>query len=85
MRSCKRAAEVNSAAMVRSLTPWEWLGLRIHRMICAPCRLYLKQLKAMKDVGARLRSDTSVPEQTMAGSAKDRIRERLRAAEQEKQ
>ena len=60
MRTCKESAALISKAERSRLTPGEWLGLRLHLLICSLCRghrrnnrilsLALRRLLARKNV-----------------------------------
>ena len=76
MRSCEQASTVASAAFDRRLTVSEFIGLWIHRALCAPCRIYRKQLIAMRQRASTL-AEEAPTDAPMDGSAKDRIRARL--------
>jgi len=78
MRSCERASEITSASLDRRLTPTEFIGLWIHRAVCGPCRVYRRQMLMLRE---RVRNLENEPagDARLETSAKDRIRERLRA------
>ena len=48
MRSCKAASELTSINQDRALSIKERVSLFIHRMICAPCRAYKKQMHLLQ-------------------------------------
>ncbi len=76
MRSCEQASTVASAAFDRRLSVSEFIGLWIHRALCGPCRIYRKQLLAMRR-RARVLTEESPTTAPMDDAAKDRIRARL--------
>jgi hypothetical protein len=76
MRSCEQASTVASAAFDRRLTVSEFIGLWIHRALCGPCRIYRKQLLAMRQRARTLTEETPTAA-PLDSSAKDRIRTRL--------
>ncbi|MGR9090100.1 MAG: hypothetical protein ACU85U_05920 [Gammaproteobacteria bacterium] len=78
MRSCERASELTSASFDRKLTAMEFVGLWVHRALCAPCRAYRQQLLRLRK-RARELDNTPAPDITLDAGAKDRIRERLAA------
>jgi hypothetical protein len=79
MKSCEKASTLTSIALDRKLTVRESIGLTIHRAICGPCRLYLKQIQLLRR-GAQALAEPAATERPLENGARDRIRERLRAA-----
>ncbi|MHC4969193.1 MAG: zf-HC2 domain-containing protein [Planctomycetota bacterium] len=47
-RSCRRATFLISASLDRGLTRRERLALRMHLLICGPCRLFQRQLRLLR-------------------------------------
>jgi Putative zinc-finger len=46
---CQEASELASAALDRELTASERWGLRLHTLLCAPCRRLIQQLQMMRE------------------------------------
>lgn len=80
MMNCEKASTLASAAFDRKLSLVEFLGVWAHRIICAPCRAYRKQLLTLRRHLVRL-GDDAAPAAPMDSAAKDRIRARLREFE----
>ena len=76
MVSCEKASNVASAAFDRRLSVSEFVGLWIHRALCGPCRIYRKQLLAMRK-RARALGEQTHDAAPMDDAVKDRIRARL--------
>ena len=82
MVSCEKASNVASAAFDRRLTVAEFVGLWVHRALCGPCRIYRKQLLAIRERARVLGEET--PDTTPLDDAvKDRIRARLQEGSQQ--
>lgn len=45
---CEEASEIASAALDRELTSSERWALRLHTLVCKPCRHLVRQLKALR-------------------------------------
>lgn len=80
MVTCEQATTLALAAQDRTLSRGQRLRLGIHRLLCAPCRIYRRQLQIMRAVGARLREPPAMATVTLAADVRARLRERLRAA-----
>lgn len=80
MVTCEQATTLALAAQDRTLSRGERLRLGIHRLLCAPCRIYRRQLQIMRTIGARLREPPATAAVTLAADVRARLRERLRAA-----
>ena len=48
LQPCREMAPLMSESMERRLTLSEFLKLRLHLLVCAWCRRYLKQIKFMR-------------------------------------
>lgn len=78
MLSCREAVALAHAEEDRPLTRRERLGLALHRLYCAPCRLYRRQLDLMRAVIERLRA-TPPDAPPMPAALRERLRQRLAA------
>ncbi len=78
MYSCERASELTSMSYDRRLRATEFIGLWIHRALCAPCRAYRRQMNTLRERVNEL-ADAPPREHTLDDSAKERIRARLAA------
>ena len=47
-RSCRRATMLISASLDRQLNRRERLALRMHLLLCGPCRLFQKQMRLLR-------------------------------------
>ncbi len=87
MIDCREAAVLSSAELDRPLRRGERLSLWLHRLVCPACRLYKRQLEAMRRVARRF-GDASAepgaapPPVRLDAAARERLRQRLRAAAQ---
>lgn len=79
-RSCQEVSRLTLAAEDRRLSLWERFGVTVHRMICAPCRYYRRQIESMARASKRLGEVQQHSELGLESDAKARIRERLRQA-----
>ena len=77
MLDCRKATELAQAGLDRSLSPWARLILGAHRLICAPCRIYKRQLAQLRCLVGQMR-DTADPTQRLDEAARERIRAHLR-------
>ena len=75
---CREASLLTSAEPDRPLTLRELIGLHIHRLLCAPCRLYRRQLELLRRQAAKL--PVASPDHRLDATARERIRARLRNA-----
>ncbi|MGR8920518.1 MAG: zf-HC2 domain-containing protein [Gammaproteobacteria bacterium] len=80
MINCERVAALTREGRDRPLGRWLTLKLTIHRFICGPCRFYKRQLDTLGRAAAALGEDAGA-QVAMDDAARDRIRERLRAAQ----
>lgn len=76
MVNCREASRLASIAFDRALSPGERIRLGIHRALCAPCRVYKRQLQVMREVALRLRDS---PLSTDGAKLPEDSRARLRA------
>jgi predicted anti-sigma-YlaC factor YlaD len=81
MNSCEKAATLTSIALDRKLTLGESVGWIIHRALCGPCRMYLKQMQTLRR-GTRALAEPAAEEPPLETAARERIREQLRAAQE---
>lgn len=77
MLDCRQATELAQASLDRSLSLWARFQLGAHRLICAPCRMYKRQLAQLRRLGSQLR-DSADPTQRLDEAARERIRAELR-------
>lgn len=75
---CREATQLTSAALDRPLTLRERVRLSVHRLLCAPCRLYRRQLDLLRSQAGKL--DASAPDMRLNQHARERIRTHLRGA-----
>lgn len=47
-RACRRATELLSASMDRPLHRRERIALRIHLLVCGPCRRFRRQMRELR-------------------------------------
>lgn len=80
MLKCREAVALAHAEDDRVLTRRERLGLAFHRLYCAPCRLYRRQLDLMRATLQRLR-DTPAATPPMPQSMRERLRQRLQSVD----
>lgn len=76
--TCRQASQLQSAALDRSLSLPQRLGLRVHLLICKWCRRYGKQIRAVHQ-SARTHQETlteALP-QTLSPAARERIQRAL--------
>ena len=52
--TCKEAAEAIGRDEWRAAPPWRRLGLRLHLLMCAHCRRYAAQIRAIGTAARRL-------------------------------
>ncbi|MGE3772295.1 MAG: hypothetical protein AB7I32_05180 [Gammaproteobacteria bacterium] len=78
MLNCREAVALAHAEEDRLLTLRERVGLALHRLYCAPCRLYRRQLDLMRAVMAGLRA-TPPEAPPMPDALRERLRQRLAA------
>ena len=78
MKSCKIASELSSIETHRRLTFWEKGSLAIHRMICAPCRAYKKQIHFMNKQLAKITEHDNPQKFTLDDEARKRISEKIK-------
>ena len=88
MIDCREAAVLSSAELDRRLQRGERVSLWLHRLVCPACRLYKRQLEAMRRVARRFgetpAAGGAAPPVRLDDAARSRLRERLRAAAQER-
>ncbi len=77
MLNCRQATELAQAGLDRRLDAWSRFKLGLHRLICAPCRIYKRQLAQLRRLASALR-DTADGSQRLDAAARARIRARLR-------
>ncbi len=76
--SCKDMSHLASEAMDRPLTFREWLGSKIHLLMCKPCTRYGKHLKFLRR--ANQAGNENIPTTItykMSDDAKERISRHL--------
>jgi hypothetical protein len=77
MIDCREATGLALAEMDRCIGPWARLRLWLHRLVCAPCRYYRRQLAALRQCAGTLADGGDRPPQ-LSAAARARLRERLR-------
>ena len=75
---CREATQLTSAELDRPLTRRERIRLSLHRLLCAPCRFYRRQLELLRNQAAKLAE--SSPDVGLDEQARERIRTHLRSA-----
>lgn len=78
MIRCDEAVRVANRGLDEPLSLSQRLGLAIHRLICGPCRLYRKQLEAMRGVAQKL-AEPQASGAALDDGARERLRQRLRS------
>ncbi|SRR6266567_953224 len=80
---CKQAARMQSDAVDRKLPFFQWLGLRLHLVLCKWCRRYGKQIRFLRDAAHEHPEEMAKPlPHKMSDEARERIKRRLQAEEQ---
>jgi len=79
MLDCRQATELAQRVLDQPLTRWARVRLGLHRLVCAPCRIYKHQLAQLRRLTTQLR-DTVDESQGLDSAARERIRARLRDA-----
>ena len=83
MLSCKDVTQLISRSMDASLPIGEWIGVRIHLLMCKFCARYERQLLLIRETLRRLVAEESPHErpaaETLSEQAKDRIKKSLRS------
>ena len=79
--SCKQAARLQSLALDRTLTPLEWLGLRIHTLFCRWCRAYARQIRFLHSAAGKPALDRDEPSSgpVLSTEARERIKRNLQS------
>jgi hypothetical protein len=79
--SCEEEIRLASVRMERSLTFTEWIGFRVHLLICLWCRRYLKQVELLHDAAGHLHEHLNgqdpSPEPGLSPEARERMRRLL--------
>ncbi len=80
--SCKEATRLQSAAMDRTLSLNERLGLRFHLLLCKWCRRYEAHVKFLRSA-ARQCDDHDDPKQRqgLSPEARERIKQKLQSGQ----
>lgn len=80
--SCRKASELASAAMHRKLALSERFGMNAHLLICATCRQYRRQIRALHEwlrrEGDAFDAEAALPSESLSDEARQRLREALR-------
>ena len=80
--SCRRVAEISSKELDARLKLTELVCAGAHRRMCAPCRRYRAQLRAVDRAARELvRQAPDAGDEHLPAKAKARMRVRLAAAE----
>jgi hypothetical protein len=78
---CREHSILISRLMDNDLPRATRLGLRLHFILCAPCRHFARQLRGLKQAAARLSAqaaDRALEGTRMPGEVRERIQSRLR-------
>src|SRR5262245_528405 len=81
LQPCRNIVPLMSESLERRLSVREWLGLRLHLLVCAWCARYLRQIKFLRSLlrGNRTRKTELTP--ALATDARERIANSLKACE----
>ncbi len=83
MLTCKDASQLISQRLERPLGFREWLGLRLHLLICLYCRRFERQValmhQALRELGRRIEAgEPGIAEDVeLSPEARERIRKAL--------
>ena len=80
MIRCDEAVRVANLGLDQPLSLGQRLGLAVHRLICGPCRLYRKQLEAMRGIARKL-AEPQASGAALDDAARERLRQSLRSHE----
>lgn len=78
--NCEEATTLALAGCDRPLGRGERLRLALHRLFCAPCRVYKRQLAQLRAFSARLNHEPAAGAHALPDDARARLAARLRAA-----
>ncbi|MEZ0300420.1 MAG: zf-HC2 domain-containing protein [Candidatus Methylacidiphilales bacterium] len=81
---CRQVVRILSQGMDKKLSLKTRLQLRVHYLICDWCRRYEQQLHFLRDAARQFPEkgcDGADPKAKLADSAKERIRQKLKAAD----
>ena len=78
MLNCKTVSELTSVDQHRSLSLFERVSMTIHRMICAPCSAYKKQMDVMNEQLFEIKDVDIKTKTVLSDDARRRIQEKLR-------
>jgi len=66
--------------MDRQLSQFEWVGLRLHLILCAWCRRYGHQLRFLRTTTQPCEEhQVADPQQTLSMEARERIKQKLQS------
>lgn len=85
MRSCRAASELTAVEGHRRLSLLERISLGIHRIICAPCRAYKKQIQHFNAAMKQIKEQDVAPKFKMDAEARKRISEKMKQSQQDQQ
>ncbi|MCB1749302.1 MAG: hypothetical protein H6977_06950 [Gammaproteobacteria bacterium] len=80
MIDCNEATRLNASAPERPLTLGERISLTLHLALCPPCRYFRRQMAALRAAARGLEADAVPKPPVLEDAARERLRERLRAA-----
>jgi DNA-directed RNA polymerase specialized sigma24 family protein len=80
--SCKEAVRLQSDMLERKPSFLQWLGLRLHLVICRWCRRYGEQIRFLHDAAHEHPEEMAGPATAkLSDEARERIKRNLRAGE----
>ena len=74
---CREATRLTLLYQDQPLGLGQQVVLALHRLICAPCRAYRRQVETIRRLSQQL-SGTPSPESNLDSGARERIRAKLR-------
>jgi hypothetical protein len=82
---CEEATALASQSYERSLDRPERLALGIHTILCHPCRRFRHQVELLHQALGQIDQDpAAMPTSTMPADARDRLRDAIRRAQNER-
>ena len=66
MKTCQEIAEQGTDYLEGAVSPVDWAQIKLHLMLCAPCREYLRQIELSADALRAMDTD-EVPRDVKSG------------------
>ena len=80
--NCAEMARLASRSLEQPLSMRTWLKMRLHYLICAWCKRYFKQLTFLHEAAPHFDEHAGIlPSRGLSAEARQRIMQRLQAAE----